>query len=55
MKMVFGNCEAGMAEHFGPTKWDRMLEVGTALGQSTARHETMLHSPKIYFGLKVSM
>ena len=26
-----------------------MLEVGTTLGQSTAGHGTMLHSPKNYF------
>ena len=38
-----------------PRKWDCMLEVGIALGSSTAGHGTMLHSPEIYFGLKVSM
>ena len=32
-----------------PRKGDCMLEVGTALGQSTAGHGTMLHSPKNYF------
>ena len=36
-------------------KGDCMLEVGIALGQSTAGHGTMLHSPKNYFGLKMSM
>ena len=39
-----------------PRKWDCMLEVGTALGQSTAGQGTVLHSLKIYFFLlKVSM
>ena len=32
-----------------------MLEVGTALGQSTTGYGTVLHSPKIYFGQKLSM
>ena len=36
-------------------KWDCMMEVGTVLGQSMARHGTVLHNPKIYFGLKLSM
>ena len=38
-----------------PRKWDCMLKVGIILGQSTARHGTVLHSSKIYFRLKLSM
>ena len=32
-----------------PRKGDCMLEVGTALGQSTAGHGTVLHSPENLF------
>ena len=56
MKMVFGSYEAGMVEHFSPKKKkDCMLEVGSALEQSTVGLGTVLHSPENYFGLKMSM
>ena len=32
-----------------------MLDEGAVLGQSVAGHGTVLHSPEIYFGLKLSM
>ena len=56
MKMVFGSYEVEMAKHFSPKKkGDCILEVGTALGQSTARPGIVLHNPKNYFGQKMSM
>ena len=35
-----------------PRKGDCILEVGTALGQSTAGHGTVLHSPEILFWIE---
>ena len=44
-----------MAMHSNPKKWDRMLDEGTILGQSAIRCGTVLHSPKVIFGLKLFM
>ena len=44
-----------MTMHSNPKKWDRMLDEGTVLGQSAVRCGTVLHSPKVTFGLKLSM
>ena len=44
-----------MAMHSGPKEWDRMLDGGIALEQSTAWYGTVLDSPELIFGLKLSM
>ena len=44
-----------MAMHSNPKKWDQMVDEGTLLGQSVVRCGTVLHSPKVIFGLKFSM
>ena len=44
-----------MAMHSGPKEWDRMLDGGTTLGQSTAWYGAVLDSPELIFGLKLSM
>ena len=44
-----------MSMYFNPKKWDRMLDEGTVLGQSAFQCGTVLHSPKVIFGLKLSM
>ena len=44
-----------MAMHSNPKKWNRMLDEGTVLGQFAIRCGTVLHSPEVIFGLKLSM
>ena len=44
-----------MAMHSNPKKWDRMLDEGTVLGQSTVRCGNVLHNLELIFGLKLSM
>ena len=53
--MVLGVMRPRMAMHSNSKKWDRMLDEGTILGQSSVRCGTVLHSPKVIFGLKLSM
>ena len=56
MKMTFlGVMRLEWPSILVPRKWDCMLKVGTILRQSTAGHGTVLYSPEIYFGLKLSM
>ena len=44
-----------MAMHSNLKKWDRMLDEGTVPGLSVVRCGTVLHNPKVIFGLKLSM
>ena len=44
-----------MAMNSNPKKWDRMFDEGTVLRQSAVRYGTVLHSPKVIFGLELSM
>ena len=50
-----GVMRPGMAMHSNPKKWYRMFDEGTILGQCVVQCGTVLHIPKVIFGLKLSM